>query len=67
MGQGIPGGLPAAARKFHVVPHYNGYTYFTVESHCDVDRESDGRPRAFLNVKNAKKRAAVLNQGKANG
>ena len=65
MGQGIPGGLPKAAFLFAVVPRHNGRrTYFTIESHTDVDRNRTGRARVFWNIDNANKRAAELDAAK---
>lgn len=66
MGQGIPGGLPNEARVFKAIPHYrNRRTYFTVESHTEVDQTASGRARTFRNKASADNRADALNRDRA--
>lgn len=63
MGQGIGGGLPRGAYTFYAVPRYrNRRTYFTVESHIEVDRTNSGRARTFRNKASADNRADLLNR-----
>lgn len=66
MGQGIGGGIPSEAYVFKSVPRYkNRRTYFTVESHCEVDQTPSGRARTFRNKAAADNRADSLNRDSA--
>ena len=66
MGQGIGGGLPREAYTFKAIPRYrNRRTYFTVESHVDVDQTRSGRARTFHNKAAAENRADSLNRERA--
>lgn len=62
MGQGIGGGLPAYAYQFEPKARYrNRRTYFTCESHVEVDTRKNGRPREFSTINRAQNRCDVLN------
>ena len=63
MGMGVGGGLPSAAYVYKAVPHYrNRRSYFTVESHVEVDLTPGGRPRTFCKKSSADNRADALNR-----
>lgn len=63
MSCGIGGGLSKEAYKFKPVSHYkNLRTFFTVESHVDVDCTQNGRTRVFRSIKAAERRAEFLNR-----
>lgn len=63
MGHGIGGALPRDLYTFRAVPHYrNRRTYFTVESHAEVDQTNAGRARTFSTKAKADNRADALNR-----